>query len=266
MLRTVRARAHWRQIDFISDLHLHAGDQATFAAWRHYLRSTSAQAVFVLGDLFEVWVGDDVLSAPDPSAPDHAFVLSCVQVLRQAGERLDLFFLCGNRDFLLGPRCLQACAMQGLDDPCVLALGHTRWLLSHGDALCLDDVAYQQFRAMVRSPAWQSGFLAQPLAQRQASARQLRRQSEQVKRSHPVLVDADTEAALAWMQEADAKVLVHGHTHQPADHQLAGGRRRVVLSDWDLQAAPQRAQVLRLALDAAGEPLDCHRLAPADAG
>ncbi len=123
MLRTVRARAHWRQIDFISDLHLHAGDQATFAAWRDYLRSTSAQAVFVLGDLFEVWVGDDVLSAPDPSAPDHAFVLSCVQVLRQAGERLDLFFLCGNRDFLLGPRCLQACAMQGLDDPCVLALG-----------------------------------------------------------------------------------------------------------------------------------------------
>lgn len=266
LLQTLRARPHWRQIDFISDLHLQAADQPTFAAWQHYLQTTSAQAVFILGDLFEVWVGDDVLSSPDPAAPDNAFALSCVQALRQAGERLDVFFLCGNRDFLVGARCLQACAMRGLMDPCVLELGSARWLLSHGDALCLDDIAYQQFRALVRSPAWQSGFLAQPLAQRQATARQMRLQSEQFKRSHPVLVDADADAALSSMQDTDTSVLVHGHTHQPADHRLAGARRRIVLSDWDLRATPQRAQVLRVALAASGEPVDWLRLAPTQAG
>lgn len=264
--QSLRAPAHWRQIDFISDLHLHVADQPTFAAWQHYLQTTSAQAVFMLGDLFEVWVGDDVLACTDPATPDNAFALACVQALRQASGRLDLFFLCGNRDFLVGPSCLQASAMQGLMDPCVLELGHARWLLSHGDALCLDDVAYQQFRALVRSEAWQREFLAQALSLRQATARQMRLQSEQLKRSHPVLVDVDTEATLAWMHKADASVLIHGHTHQPADHPLAGGRHRIVLSDWDLQATPPRAQVLRLTLDASGEPLGWRRLSPVDAG
>jgi len=265
LLQNLGARPHWRRIDFISDLHLHVADRHTFAAWQHYLQTTSAHAVFMLGDLFEVWVGDDVLSSPDTAAPDNAFAQSCVQALRQASERLDLFFLFGNRDFLVGPRCLQACNMQGLADPCVLELGSARWLLSHGDALCLDDVAYQQFRALVRSAAWQSEFLAQRLAQRQATARQMRLQSEQVKRSHPVRVDVDNAAALALIDGADASVLVHGHTHQPADHPLADGRRRIVLSDWDLQATPPRAQVLRVALSASGEPLDCSRLTPAQA-
>ncbi|MCP5262464.1 MAG: UDP-2,3-diacylglucosamine diphosphatase [Rhodoferax sp.] len=266
LLQRLRASAHWRQIDFISDLHLHAGDAPTFAAWQHYLQHTTAQAVFMLGDLFEAWVGDDVLSMSEPPAgADNRFELACARVLRQAGERLDLFFLHGNRDFLVGAQCLQACAMQGLDDPCVLELGTRRWLLSHGDALCLDDAAYQQFRAQVRSPAWQSAFLAQPLAERQSVARELRARSEQHKRAHPVLVDVDAGAALQWLRDADADVLIHGHTHQPADHPLSDTMRRMVLSDWDLQATPARAEVLRVWLAPSGEPEHSRRLAPAQA-
>jgi UDP-2,3-diacylglucosamine hydrolase len=188
-----------------------------------------------------------------------------VQVLHQASTRLDLFFMCGNRDFLVGARCLRDAGVQGLDDPCVLALGTTRWLLSHGDAMCLDDIAYQQFRTLVRSPAWQAGFLDQPLSARQATARQLRAQSEQHKRAQPVLVDVDTHAAQQQMQASATSVLIHGHTHQPADHALTDGLRRIVLSDWDLQATPPRAQVLRLQLHPAGEPTDVHRMSPSDA-
>jgi len=266
LLRSLRSRPHWRQIDFISDLHLHAADTATFAAWQHYLQHTTAQAVFMLGDLFEVWVGDDVLSEPDtPPMAGPGFERSCARVLQQASGRLDLFFLCGNRDFLVGTQALQAFAMQGLDDPCVLELGASRWLLSHADALCLDDAAYQQFRALVRSPAWQAEFLAQPLAQRQETARQLRARSEKHKREHPVLVDVDTPATLQWLHGAGASVLIHGHTHQPADHLLTGGLRRIVLSDWDLLATPARAQVVRVSLDPSGEPQACHRLSPAHA-
>lgn len=250
-------------MDFISDLHLHAGDPDTFSVWRHYLQRTSAQAVFVLGDLFDVWIGDDILAQPARTESDEGrFARDCAAVLRAAGQRLDLFFIRGNRDFLVGAQCLHRCAMQGLQDPCVLELGSARWLLSHGDALCLDDVAYQQFRSVVRSAAWQADFLGQPLAQRQTAARQLRAQSEQHKRDHPVpsLVDAPT--ALAWLRDAHASVLVHGHTHQPADHALADGRQRVVLSDWDMLATPARAQVLRLTLDASGEPVHWRRLSP----
>lgn len=263
---SLTARAHWRQIDFISDLHLHAGDAKTFAAWRHYLLHTTAQAVFLLGDLFEVWAGDDTLTPPAiPPDDDADFASSCAHVLQQASERLDLFFMCGNRDFLVGDRCLRACAMQGLDDPCVLEFGSSRWLLSHGDALCLDDVAYQQFRALVRTPAWQAEFLGQPLAQRQESARRLRAQSEHHKRAHPVASQVDAASAQAWLANLHASVLIHGHTHQPADHRLPDGTRRIVLSDWDLQATPPRAQVLRVTRDAAGEPASCQRLSPAQA-
>ncbi len=266
LLHSLRAPAHWHQIDFISDLHLHAGDASTFAAWQHYLQHTTAQAVFMLGDLFEAWVGDDVLSPPDTQAgTDNRFELACARVLHRAGARLDLFFICGNRDFLVGPQALQACAMQGLDDPCVLALGTHRWLLSHGDALCLDDSAYQQFRAQVRSPAWQNAFLARPLAERQSVARELRARSEQYKRAQPALVDVDGRAAQQWLHDAGADVLIHGHTHQPADHRLTDTLRRTVLSDWDLQATPARAEVLRVWLSPSGDPMHCRRLAPAQA-
>nr|MDP2192423.1 UDP-2,3-diacylglucosamine diphosphatase [Rhodoferax sp.] len=247
----LQAPPHWRHVDFIADLHLQSGDQATFRAWQDYMQGTPADAVFILGDLFEVWVGDDVIdddrvSGPGP-APD--FEARCAQVLLAASRRLAIFFMHGNRDFLLGPAFAKACCMTLLDDPSVLDFAGQRWLLSHGDALCLKDTDYMQFRAQVRSPSWQQDFLGQPLAQRQAVARALRTQSETRKRSGVAYADVDTEAACNWLHTARASTLIHGHTHKPADHDLAQGLRRIVLSDWDATATPPRAEILRLGRD-----------------
>ena len=246
------ATASWQAVDFISDLHLQASEPGTFEAWVRYLRRPApdrADALFILGDLFEVWVGDDVLHA-DALSTDHAFARACAAELRACSTHTPVYFLHGNRDFLLGAAALQACGMQDLSDPTVLVFQGQRWLLSHGDELCLADVDYLRFRAQVRSPQWQRDFLAQPLARREAIARELRAQSEARKRStghDPDLwADVDAEAARNWLRRAGAHTLIHGHTHRPAEHPLGNGLRRVVLSDWDVGATPPRAEVLRL--------------------
>ena len=140
--------------------------------------------------------------------------------------------------------------MQGLSDPTSLDFQGQRWLLSHGDALCLDDTDYQRFRAQVRSADWQQAFLSRPLAEREAVARDLRERSEARKQSmahDPELwADVDAAAAREWLQRAGAPTLIHGHTHRPAEHDLGNGLRRVVLSDWDANARPPRLEVLRL--------------------
>jgi UDP-2,3-diacylglucosamine hydrolase len=247
----LQAPASWRQIDFISDLHLQASEVATVRAWQDYMQSTRADAVFILGDMFEVWVGDDVIrDAPDPDQAS-GFETDCAQVLKAASRRLAIFFMHGNRDFLLGPAFARTCGMTLLDDPSVLDFAGQRWLLSHGDALCLADTDYLQFRAQVRSAPWQQAFLAKPLAERQAIARGLRAQSEARKRSAVSYADVDTEASRDWLHTAHASTLIHGHTHKPADHDLADGLRRIVLSDWDAAATPRRAEVLRLSVDSA---------------
>lgn len=258
----VSAPAHWQAVDFISDLHLHAGDTRTFGAWQSYLQNTRAQAVFILGDLFDVWVGDDA-AAPIGAAPaaSDSFEIRCARVLMRASARIDVHFLCGNRDFLVGAQFLDSCGVKWLEDPCVLEWSGQRWLLSHGDALCLDDTAYQQFRAVVRTPRWQADFLQQALAQRLEIARGLREQSERHKKAHPAPAHVDAAAAIELLRKAGAHTLIHGHTHQPADHALDSGLRQVVLSDWDLMARPPRAQVLRLSRDQASGEVDQHRLA-----
>ena len=152
----IRADVSWQVVDFISDLHLQAKDPATFAAWQHYMRQTPVDALFILGDLFEVWVGDDLITAAhDPQAQ---FVAQCQLVLQEATRRMAVFFMHGNRDFLLGHSCAGHCKLQLLNDPSVLVFDSQRWLVSHGDALCLDDTEYQQFRQQVRSPRWQAEF------------------------------------------------------------------------------------------------------------
>lgn len=235
----------WRTVDFISDIHLQAGEPATFAAWQAYMQGTPADAVFMLGDLFDVWVGDDAAGSAA-----SAFDASCVQVLKNTGKRLALFFMHGNRDFLVGPQLMTLCRSTLLSDPTVLAFASRRWLLSHGDALCLDDVDYMRFREQVRSADWQRAFLAQPLPDRQAIARGLRRQSreqhEKRRQSGAPYIDVNDDAARLWMQAADAPTLIHGHTHQPAIHALGPGLERVVLSDWDAAAQAPRTEVLRL--------------------
>lgn len=240
----LHAPPSWGTVDFISDLHLQAGDAATFAAWRDYMESTTADAVFILGDLFEVWVGDDAV-AMAADAQD-SFEGRCARLLGQTAGRLALFFMHGNRDFLVGPGLMALCHTTLLADPTVLAFNQQRWLLSHGDALCLGDVDYLQFRREVRSPAWQRSFLARPLAERQAIARGLRAQSEARKQSGAAYADVDGSAAREQLEAARAQILIHGHTHRPAVHDLGHGYSRVVLSDWDAEAAVPRAEVLRL--------------------
>ena len=234
------APSHWRTVDFLSDLHLQASEPDTLAAWHHYLQTTPADALFILGDLFEVWVGDDALDDPG------SFESQACALLQAASRLRALFFLHGNRDFLIGPGFARHTGATLLHDPTVLVWQGQRLLLSHGDALCLDDVDYQRFRVQARSPAWQQQFLSQPLATRRAQARGIRQESEARKQSGTVYADVDHASAIAWLQAAGAHTLIHGHTHRPADHALAHGLQRVVLSDWDAAALPPRLETLRL--------------------
>jgi UDP-2,3-diacylglucosamine hydrolase len=250
-------------VDFISDLHLHVSEPETFRAWQDYMQRTQAQAVFILGDLFEAWVGDDVVKAVSAThEPADGFEDRCAHILSRCAAQRDVFFMRGNRDFLVGERFTRACDVQLLDDPCVLTFGGQRWLLSHGDALCLDDIDYMRFRAQVRSANWQQEFLAQTLEQRKAIARALRARSEALKRTNPARVDVDAPEAITWLKTANATRLIHGHTHRPADHALDEKFQRTVLSDWDLRADPPRAQVLRMTTDASNGPVAVRRLSP----
>ena len=234
----VRAPAAWTCIDFISDLHLADDTPRTFDAWAEYMLSTPADAVMIVGDLFEVWVGDD--------ARHSGFEARCAEVLASAAAARTVAFMAGNRDFLVGGDLLKACGVMALPDPTVLIAFGERLLVSHGDALCLGDLEYQAFRSQVRSADWQSTFLARPLAERRDTARQIRLRSEQRKAAQTgePWVDVDMAAAVHWMHEAGTPTLVHGHTHRPGVEPLAPGFIRHVLSDWDLDHG-SRAEVLR---------------------
>ena len=228
----------WRAIDFISDLHLCAELPLTFDAWAAHLRYTPADAVFVLGDLFELWVGDDMRC--------RGFERRCTDVLTDAGCHRKIAFMAGNRDFLVGGAMLRDSGMMGLPDPTVLAAWGLRVLLSHGDALCLSDKPYQAFRQQVRAPAWQAEFLARPLSQRLQVADEVRRASQSHRRfDSDAQADVDPAEAVHWMHAMASAEMVHGHTHRPGSNALAPGYKRHVLTDWNLDTA-QRAEVLRL--------------------
>ncbi len=233
----------WQAVDFVSDLHLADDTPRTTATFSAYLQHTTADAVLLLGDIFEVWVGDDCLDDPD------SFEARCAATLTQAAEQRCVGFMVGNRDFLLGTTACQSIGLRAVPDPTVLSAWGQRTLIAHGDAWCLDDIPYQQFRQQVRSPQWQQAFLARPLAERRAIARQLRTASENQKHTlgASAYVDLDAAAVDQTLRDADATVLVHGHTHRPATHSLADGRKRHVLSDWHCEpgGAARRAEVLR---------------------
>lgn len=240
------APGDWQAIDLLSDLHLAAATPRTFDAWAAHLRSTTADAVFILGDLFEAWIGDDLAT--------RGFEQRCVDVLTEAGARVTVGFMAGNRDFLVGDALLQQAGVLRLHDPTLVNAFGTRTLLSHGDALCVDDVAYQRWRAIVRRPFVQSAFLALPMAWRSAAGRALRQRSDEgaMGAVRPASadpkrhVDLDAASTLGWARSAEAPHVVHGHTHAPASHELAPGVTRIVLSDWDLDhPGTPRAEVLR---------------------
>lgn len=234
----VQAPPSWRCIDFISDLHLHEGLPATTEALARYLDATPADAVFVLGDLFEAWVGDDMRREP------HA--AHCLAMLRAFAQRRWLGLMVGNRDFLLGCDFITDCQAHALPDPTVLTAFGQRALLVHGDSLCLSDTGYQAFRAQVRQPGWQRAFLAHPLSARLAQAQQMRAASQAHQQTNAQALEADVDEAAArhWLQAAHCNWLIHGHTHRPESTPFAGATRHV-LSDWDLDHGPGRAEALR---------------------
>ncbi len=243
----LQALLHWRTVDFISDLHLCESQPATFDVWQRYMSSTPAGAVCILGDLFEAWVGDDSIRAGLSSQSSHLnFEERCALVLQAAGKRLNLYFMHGNRDFLVGAQMMTVCNASLLTDPTVLTFQHQRYLLTHGDMLCLADTQYLAFRDVVRQPAWQHAQLAKPLLERQAIGRQMRAASQKNQQNLLEYADVDDAAALAWLQATNAKAMIHGHTHKPADHDLESGFKRIVMTDWDLKAMPNRAEVLQL--------------------
>ena len=229
----------WQTIDFISDLHLQVAEPATAKAWFDYMASTEgtqADAIFILGDWFEVWVGDD---------DEDPFAALCAAVMRQRSKRSELFIMHGNRDFLMGADLAERSGATLLDDPTRLDFNGTSYLLTHGDELCTDDESYMRFRELVRAPEWQTDFLAKPLAERKNIARQIRAQSQAQHAQATSYADVNELLALEWLNTHGCDVMIHGHTHKPASHRLGGGERHV-LSDWDANAEPTRLEVLRL--------------------
>jgi UDP-2,3-diacylglucosamine hydrolase len=238
----------WERIDFISDLHLQMAEPATAKAWFDYMASadgSSADAIFILGDWFEVWVGDD---------DEDPFAALCAAVMRKratggkGSKPCQLFIMHGNRDFLMGVDLAERCGATLLDDPTRLDFNGTSYLLTHGDVLCTDDTSYMRFRELVRAPEWQAEFLAKPLTERKNIARQIRAQSQAQHGLAASYADVNELLALEWLNTHGCDVMIHGHTHKPTSHKLGSGERHV-LSDWDASATPKRLEVLRLTAD-----------------
>lgn len=213
---------------FISDLHLCAERPETNAAFFEFMQTTGrdVESLYVLGDLFEYWIGDDQLDH-DPLAREvvAAFATNAAQGTAQ-------WFMHGNRDFLIGERFAREARMSLLPDPTVIELGGERILLMHGDTLCTDDAAYQTFRKQVRNRDWQRDFLAKPYAEREAIALSLRSKSNVEKSMKTeAIMDVSISAVERAFVEHSCSVLVHGHTHRPATHQH-GSCVRQVLPDW----------------------------------
>ena len=225
---------------FVSDLHLDPERPAITTLFGRFLdgQARGADALYILGDLFEAWVGDD-----DPSAAG-AFVAERLRALVDAG--VPTYFLRGNRDFLLGEAYAARCGMTLLDDPTVVDLYGTPTLLLHGDLLCTDDTAYQQFRAQTRDPRWQAQFLAQPLAARLAFAAQARAASQArygelvAKGMAETIGDVAPTTVQDWFTRFGVQRMIHGHTHRPAIHDEGDGRTRIVLGDWYEQGSALR--------------------------
>jgi UDP-2,3-diacylglucosamine hydrolase len=234
------APPQWRAIEMLSDVHLLPEAPRTFDAWRTQMLRSDADAILILGDLFEAWVGDD--------SRNDAFEHRCAEVLREATSRRAVAFMSGNRDFLLGEAMLAHCGMRALPDATVLHAFGRRTVLSHGDALCLEDVEYQRFRAMVHNAAWRAAAMQLSLAERRERARSMRDAStaHQAQRSPVLWADVDAAAALQLLDAAGGDTLVHGHTHRPGRVMLSPTAVRHVLSDWDFDGSAARGNVIRL--------------------
>lgn len=236
---------------FISDIHLSQGRPDMTAALVRFLAegAPGADALYVLGDLFEFWIGDD-----DPN-PLHREVADAFLALSQQG--VPLYFIHGNRDFLLGRQFAKRAGMTLLGDPCVIELYGERVLLSHGDLLCTRDEGYQKFRRITQLKWLRWLFLRLPLSRRQAIAHKMRGQS-QMENAHKsqIIMDVTPEAVDEMLRQHGCRLMIHGHTHRPAIHDFTlDGRavRRIVLGDWFEQGSV-------LVCSPAGQRLDTRAL------
>jgi UDP-2,3-diacylglucosamine hydrolase len=220
------------RILFISDLHLSESDAATTARFFSFMREVApgADALYVLGDLFHVWLGDALIEESDIAKR----TIESFALLNKENTRI--YFIHGNRDFLLGAHFFRATGVELLPQQAVIRLGDTRTLLLHGDELCTDDRAYQRARRVLRSRALSVFANAIPLWLRHRIAARIRRASKaHLARTSMNILDANRDAITAMFAKHDAPLMIHGHTHRPTDETIDirdGKRRRIVLSDW----------------------------------
>jgi UDP-2,3-diacylglucosamine hydrolase len=222
----------------ISDLHLQASKPEIGEQFLSFLggEATRAEALYILGDLFEYWVGDD-----DPN-PHYAVMKRAIRGLVDAG--IPVFFMHGNRDFMIGEQFAEETGVTLLGDPESIELHGEKVLLSHGDALCIDDKHYQQMRLMTRNPEWQAMMRAKPLEERIAIAENARQQSQEYNASlEDDIMDVNQDAVVETVREHGVDILLHGHTHRPAVHEVDLKDRtaiRIVLGDWYEQGSVVR--------------------------
>ena len=211
---------------FISDLHIDESRPHILAGLQRLIETEAdtVDALYILGDLVEVWVGDD----------DDGLTATAVrETLTTAARRCAVQVMHGNRDFLFGERFATETGVTLIDDPALIDVDGQRVLIAHGDAYCTGDAEYQQLRTMLRSQEWQAGVLAMSLAERRALAAAMRAKSVAANENKADnIMDVTPAAVQAALAEANATLLVHGHTHRPGIHDLGGGGRRIVLGDW----------------------------------
>ncbi len=223
----------------ISDLHLCQSRPSLFALFEHYMQKIAIQSnqLFVLGDLFEVWIGDDCLQIESPNTQLYRDVISLFK--GYSDNHGELFFIHGNRDFLLSEEFEKQTGGKLLKEPHRLDLSNKKIALMHGDSLCTDDVAYQEFRAMVRNLEWQKQFLSLPMEKRIEIASGLRQQSKEAQTEKTMaIMDVNQNSVEDFFIQTNIDWLIHGHTHRQATHESTFNNKkikRIVLSDWGEQ-------------------------------
>lgn len=213
---------------FVSDIHLHPSLPLTTEAFLYFLKqqAPTAEKLFLLGDLFEYWAGDD-----DIAAPYHQMIVHALRSVSDAGTQI--FWIAGNRDFLIADRFADETGAQILADPSLITLSGIKLVVTHGDAQCTDDLSYIAFRKMVRQDEWQNTFLSRPLVERKEIIENMRKESDLGKKEKNMeIMDVNTDAIDQLFLDNQVKTIIHGHTHRPARHQHDSGVR-YVLPDWD---------------------------------
>lgn len=243
---------------FVSDLHLHAGMPRTTDAFFRFLQTeaTHTSSLYLLGDIFEYWAGDD-----DLQTPFNRSVCGALRSLSAGGVKL--YWIAGNRDFLVGSAFAAEAGLTLLQEPYIANIAGQKTLLVHGDAQCTDDTAYMAFRAQVRDPAWQQSFLAKSLAERKAIIEGMREGSRAaLQEKSMAIMDVNSGEIERLFSTYEVKHIIHGHTHRPGVHHSPGGVR-YVLPDWDCEGDLSRGGWFAMGQDGMLKAISVHGSQPA---